>query len=162
MIETTLREKGWNEQEITRAQSILEHRREHEKHFSQIILWSALIVILFGNLMVTLILVPFLPLMSLPMAIIVTIILATSMGFLYNLLINDIGHLEKKHHIAAGIIMPILALFNMFLVVLISNKFNSGQLIANTHNPWILGIVFGIMFITPYLGRKLITSKPSQ
>lgn len=157
MIETNLKKKGWNDQEITHAQSILDHRKGHEKHFSQIILWSAMIVVLFGNLMVTLILVPFLPLFSLPSALIVTIILATTMGFLYNFLINDIGHLEKKHHIAAGIIVPLLALGNMFLVVLISNTFDSGKLIANTHSPWILGIVFGVMFILPYLGRKLIT-----
>ena len=84
------------------------------------------------------------------------IVMAGLVGFLYNFLVLDIGHLEKKHHTLAAIIVPILALTNMIIMVLISNQFIKDLKVQNTaHNPWIIAVVFGIAFIAPYLVDKL-------
>ena len=47
-----LQEKGWNENEIKKAESILEKEEKHDTHFSKIVFWSALVVIIFANLLV--------------------------------------------------------------------------------------------------------------
>jgi ABC-type Na+ efflux pump permease subunit len=144
--------KGWAAEEIKKAESILEKVEHHDIHFSKIVFWSALAVIIFANLIVSLVLIPYLIVLNKWVLYLTVVILAGVIGFLYNLLIKDIGHLEKKHHLLAGIIIPLLALTNMIIMVLVSNWFIADLNIHNSpHNPWILGIIFALSFITPYL-----------
>ncbi len=144
--------KGWAEEEIKKAESILEKTEIKDIFFSKIIFWSALVVIIFANTLVSLILVPFLIVLNKWVLYFTVIVLAGIIGFLYNFLILDIGHLEKKHHLLAGIIVPVLSLANMIIVVLVSNKFIADLNLKNvSHNPWIIGIVFAVAFILPYV-----------
>ncbi|MBI4983179.1 hypothetical protein HZC32_00855 [Candidatus Woesearchaeota archaeon] len=55
-----LKDKGWSEQEIRKAESILEKAEWHDVFFSKIAFWTALAVIVFANIAVSLILIPFL------------------------------------------------------------------------------------------------------
>jgi len=146
-----LREKGWNENEIKKAENILEKEEKHDTHFSKIVFWSALVVIIFANLLVSLILIPFLIVLNKWLLYTTIIILASTVGFLYNFLITDIGHLARKHHLIAAIIIPILALANMLTMVFVSNRFIRELKIDNVqHNIWITAIVFAVAFILPY------------
>ena len=151
-----LKEKGWNEKEIIKAESILEKEKEHDVHFSKIVFWSALVVIIFANLVVSLILIPFLIVLREFILYLIIIILAGTIGFLYNFLKTDMGHLEKKHHLMAGIIIPVIALVNILIMVIVSNRFIAEIEINNPpHNPWIVAIVFAIAFVIPYFVDKL-------
>ena len=152
-----LEEKGWSEEEVKKAESILEKEEKHDAHFSKIVFWSALVVIIFANLIVSLVLIPFMIVLYKWVLYSVTILLAGTVGFLYNFLITDIGHLEKKHHLLAGIIVPIVALINMIIMVIVANKFITDFKIVShsTHNPWLIAIIFSIAFITPYLLDKI-------
>lgn len=153
---TKLKAKGWSEEEIRKTERILEKETKHDAHFAKIVFWSALIVIIFANLLISLILTPFLIVFNKWLLYSVVIILAATIGFLYNFLVTDIGHLEKKHHVLAGIIVPVIALANMVVMVLISNKFIVDIRINNSvHNPWIVSIVFAVAFILPYLLYRL-------
>ena len=148
--------KGWHEAEIKKAEAMLEQTEHKDIYFSKIIFWSALVVIIFANLIVSLILIPFLIVLNKWLLYLLTVILAGTVGFLYNFLVLDIGHLEKKHHTLAAIIVPLLALTNMVIMVLISNQFIKDLKVQNTaHNPWIMALVFGVAFISPYLIDKL-------
>ncbi len=149
---TALRRKGWNEREIAKAERIVNVPQPHDSHFSRIVFWSALIVIIFANLVVSLVLIPFFIIFHAWMLYSIIILLAGSIGFLYNLLITDIGHLQRKHHVWAGIIVPIIAAANMIIMVLVANQF-----IAETHtqtatqSPWLIAAVFSGVLILPYL-----------
>lgn len=148
--------KGWHEAEIKKAESMLEKTEHKDIYFSKIIFWSALVVIIFANLLVSLILIPFMIVLYHWIVYLIIIILAGAVGFLYNFLVLDIGHLEKKHHLLAGIMIPILAVINVVIMVLISNQFIADLKVKNTvHNPWLISLVFAIAFITPYLVDKL-------
>ena len=148
--------KGWHEAEVKKAEDILEKTEHQDVFMSKIVFWSALVVIIFANLMVSLVLIPFLIVLNQWLMYLLVVVMAGVVGFLYNFLVLDIGHLEKKHHTLAAIIVPILALTNMTIMVLITNQFIKDLKVQNTtHNPWIIGIVFGVAFITPYLIDKL-------
>jgi len=155
--ELELKEKGWNDLEIERAKRILDKSEHQEMFFSKITFWSALIVIIFANLIVSLILIPFLIVFTKTFAMIIVAILALTIGFLYNFLITDLGYLKRKHHIASSIIIPILSLGNMIAMVFVSNRFINevGAVKNNPQNPWIIGLVFAIAFILPYLFDQL-------
>ncbi len=144
--------KGWKDEEIHNAERILERETQHDVFFSKIVFWSALLVIIFANVIVALVLTPFLIVLNASLMYLLTAVLAGSIGFVYNFLITDIGHLEKKHHVLAGIIVPILALANTFVMVMVSNRFIQELKINNPqHNPWIIGGIFAVAFIAPYL-----------
>src|SRR3989338_3225124 len=100
-----LLEKGWKDSEIKKAEEILEKAEQNDVFFSRIVFWSVLVVIIFSNLMISLILIPFLIALDRWFLYAVVVILAGTIGFLYNFLITDISHLERRHHLLAGIIV---------------------------------------------------------
>ncbi len=151
-----LLEKGWNEKEISRAQAILSETQHHDGHFAKIVFWTAMVVVIFANLMVSVVLIPFIVVFESWALYVVVVILAGAMGFLYNYLITDIGHLERHHHVLASIIIPVIALANMLITVTVSNRFMTELKIPNTaHNPWIVSIVFMAAFILPFVFEQM-------
>jgi len=151
-----LLEKGWNDKEISRAQAILSDTQHHDVHFAKIVFWTAMVVVIFANLMVSLVLIPFIVVFQSWVLYLVVVLLAGSIGFLYNYLIMDIGHLERHHHVLASIIIPIIALANMLVTVIISNRFIAELKIPNAaHNPWIVSIVFMVAFIMPFVFEQM-------
>jgi hypothetical protein len=153
-----LKEKGWSEEEIIKAESALNRAEKQDIHFSKIVFWSALIVTIFGNFIVSLILIPFLIVLNKWVLYAIVVLLAGSIGFLYKLLIMDIGHLEKKHHLFASILVPLIALINMVGMVLVSNRFIRDLNVENVqHNPIIVAIVFAVVLILPYVLSKFFS-----
>src|SRR3989344_5949766 len=147
-----LAQKGWREDELRRAEEILDRATAHDLFFSKIVFWSALLVIVFANVTVSLVLIPFLIALDATILYSIIAVLALTIGFLYNFLITDIGLLEKKHHRIAGVIIPFIAMTNVVVMVLVSNKFIESLKLNNSpHSPWVLAIVFGIAFIVPYV-----------
>ena len=147
-----LSKKGWTKREINKAEAILDRSEHHDIFFSKIVLWSALLVIVIGNLMVSIIAIPFLVVLNRWVLYAVIVILAGMIGFLYNLLINDIGHLEQKHHILASILVPVLAVINLVVIVFVSNNLIKDLNVNNKlHNPWGLSILFAVAFILPFI-----------
>jgi hypothetical protein len=141
---TKLLKKGWHVKELRNATEILERSTPHDKHISKIVFWSALVVTIIGNIIASLVLIPFLAVFTTPTLYFFVGILAFFIGFLYNFLIQDIWHLKRSHHIIGGILLPLIAIVNIVIVVLIANSLKS-----NSHNPWIVAIIFASAFILP-------------
>lgn len=151
-----LQQKGWKDTEIRKAEAVLGRELRYDVHFSKMVFWSAIIVIVFANMVVAGVLIPFLIALNEWVLYGAVILLAGTVGFLYNFLITDIGHLERKHHLWAGILVPLLALGNIVVVVILSNRFIEDAKIQNVpHDPYIIGIVFAIAFILPYVIDRL-------
>ncbi len=155
-----LKEKGWTEQELKKAETILEGHLEHNKKFSKLVFWSALVVILFANLAVDLVLVPFLIVFSAAVLYSVIVLLGVSFGFLYNHLISSVGKMHKWHHAWTNILVPVIAVMNIFIIFFSSNFFIS-KLESNpvTQNPWVAGVVFAFAFVLPYAVLKIFYKK---
>ena len=151
-----LKVQGWTKDEISEAQSILEKARQHDVFFSKIVFWSALFVIVLGNIALSMILIPFLIIFQTWLLYIIIVITALMMGAIYSFLITDIGHLETKHHVAASIIVPVIALVNFVVIVIVSNNF--AKEISSTKDPynqWLVATIFAVDFILPFLGQRL-------
>ncbi len=147
---TRLSQKGWSIPEIARIKQASAHSEQYDKHFSKIVFGSALLVIVFANIIASLVLIPVLVALTNVLLYAIVVVLGGTMGFLYYFLIRDIGHLERKHHLLAGIIVPVLALTNLALVVLWSNRFIGDIGVKNEpHNAWLLGVVFAVALIVP-------------
>ena len=89
----------------------------------------------------------------------VVIVLGLSFGALFELLIRSIEHLEPRHHIFLAILIPIVAVINVFIITLVSNNLEKIFRISNPHNPYIIGIIYAVSFILPFVFYKLIMKK---
>jgi hypothetical protein len=154
--EKMLKKKGWPEYEIKKTIAILDKEKAHDAFFSKIVFYSSLLVIIFANLMISFAILFLAVALSSWLVYLVAIVLALVIGFLYNFLITDIGHIEKRHHVFALITIPLIALMNIIVMVLLANKIildlglNTGQ-----HNIWILAITFALVFLLPSLVDKI-------
>ena len=154
MRKLKLKEKGWSEKEILHAEEVLEKTIGYDVQLSKIVFWSALVVIIFANVLISLILIPFLIAFKPLFLYGIVVLLGGTIGFLYKFLITDIAHLKKKHHILASILVPFIALANMVVMVLVSNKY-AVDFNVELQNPWIVAVIFSAAFIIPYLARKI-------
>ncbi len=139
-----------NEAEIRKAERELKDVTVYDSHLTKIVFWSAIFVIVLGNIIAAFVLIPLFVTQSAVLLYGTVIVLAGLIGFLYNFLIRDIAQLQKKHHITAGIIIPLIALTN---IAIIAQRFPEGG-----QNPLLIGILFAAVFILPsvgsWIGRK--------
>jgi|ETNmetMinimDraft_2_1059921.scaffolds.fasta_scaffold96445_1 hypothetical protein len=162
-LKKRLKEKGWPSKDINKTVKIVEEAKK-KKHavfgiFDVTVFWTALIVTILGNLIISIALVPSLIALSSVPLFLVIIVLGLKFGFLFEILIRSIGHLEAKHHIFLGILIPIIAVINFFNITIISNNLGKIFRIDNPHNPYLIGIVYTISFILPYAIYKWILKK---
>ncbi len=151
----TLKE-GWTDEKLEKAERVLKRVQEHEVFFSQIVFWSAILVVMVGNLLMSIALIPFLAVLNKWFLDIIILVMGLVMGFLFHFLITNTGHLERHHHLLAAIILPVVALVNMVFVVLVANQMIEAIQIANVrHNPWLIGVLYGAVFIFPYVFYRL-------
>lgn len=158
---TRLKKRGWSEQEIAKAKEIIKARRKHDKsasivHANRLLFWTAFIVIIIGNLLISIFIVPFLIMLNKPGVNLIIVVLGIAFGLLFNFIITDIEYLTKKHHYTAGIIIPIIAIINFFLITRFANKFSELLGIGIRQDPYTISIVYVIAFIAPFVIDRLL------
>ena len=86
----------------------------------------------------------------------VIVVLGIIFGLAFELVIRTIEHLEKKHHLALAVFIPLTALANMFFISRLSNDMASGLNLDNSHSPLIIGLVYAASFVLPYLVYRFV------
>ena len=81
----------------------------------------------------------------------IIITLGVAFGLLFDLLIRDIDTLGSKHYIIAGLFIPCLAIINVFYMAGFTNTLTASFHLKNIHPPLLVGAVYTIAFITPYI-----------
>lgn len=161
-LQERLAEKGWSKEEIEKATQIMESpdskgRIIFTRKMNPVLYWVTLIVAIIGNMIISVVLIPFLIAIQSTIALYAIVaLLGLAFGFLFNVLLIDIEHIDPRHRVIAGIFIPVLALINIYIVVNITNTIN--QLIFKTQlqeNALIIGAVYVIAFIGPYAFTKL-------
>ncbi len=167
MIEyNDLLKKGFSKKEAKKTISILQKAEEKKspkiKFLDSIIYWVLLIVAIIGNMVISIILIPFLlTFKRIPLYFII-IILAAMFGFLFDQLIRDIENLENKHIILAWIFIPSLAIINTYYMTSFTNHLvNTLELPLTLHSPPLISIIYVFAFIIPYIIHNL-TELPSK
>jgi len=116
-----------------------------------------LIVALTGNLIISIILIPFLLAFKKIPLYFTIIILASMFGFLFDQLIRDIKDLENKHHIIAWIFIPAVAIIDTYYMTSFSNHLTEAlNLPLALHSPLLVSTTYVLAFILPYIIHNLI------
>jgi len=164
MLEERLAEKGWSKRDISKTVRIIRKAKKHPKIrvLDESVYWFSLLLAIIGNFIISVSLIPvLLVLQSFPLYL-VLITIGVAFGLLFELLIRTIEHLEVQEHLFLGIIVPAIAVFNVFIIVVFSNSLEEVIKIDNPQNPLMIGVVYAGAFILPYAFYQLFLKKLSQ
>ena len=150
-LKTILKKKGWKSSEISatvKAVSLVQKKRvgEHLNHF---LYWSSLLLIGLTNIVGIFSLFPALLLFEGMQLNLVVAGSGVAFGILFNYFIRALEHLERKHHIIAGIFIPIVVLLDVFILLGI-NEFLRYKFNATHENMAVTIILFVVGFLVPY------------
>ena len=163
-FKSKLAEKGWSKQEIKKIEHIIKKSKIKKSKkvifLDKYIYWIALFVGIIGNLIISVTLIPFLLSLRGFQLYLVIIALGMSFGLFFEILIRDIENLKTKHHITAAIIIPCLALINMYIITIFSYNISSIAGIRKVvHIPILIGFVYAVSFIAPYVFYQFVLKK---
>jgi len=162
-IEKRLEEKGWSKDEILKAAEIL-HGKEaqgkiyFQKEMNPIVYWLTLILAIVANMVISVVLVPFLLAVESALTLYsIVALLALAFGFFFKLLLNDIENIDPQHHVIAGIFIPALAIINIIIVINVTSVIDKVLFgVQFTQNAIAITVVYVFAFIAPYLVSKIV------
>ncbi len=149
----TLRQKGWSTGEIMRAEEIIAHATRQNMTLSKVLFWSALIIIIIANAAITAVFIPFLILFPSTILYSLLFFIGLLMGLVYNFLLNDMAHIQTKHHVLSFLLIPALAIVNVFFITLALTKWY--PTLQSDYSPIVVGSIFAAAFLVPYLISRI-------
>ena len=155
-----LEKRGWSKKEIINTVNIIrnaKHNKTQENLFiERRIYWILLVIIIAANFAISVALIPVLMALKGIFLYFVIITLGIVFGLLFEIVIRSIEHLEKQHHQLLAILIPLIALANVFIISKISNNLTSILGIANVHNSISIAVVYAASFVLPYIVYRFI------
>lgn len=146
--------KGWSKEEIKKAENILseaeKNKHPHIKNVEDSLYWFTLIIGILGTVILSLVMIPILVVSNNLWTYIIAGVFGFLLGALIIIIIKDLHWLEHHHHLLISLVIPIVAIFNFFIVVNRVNAFSYSLGLRNLHNPVMVGIVYFICFLAPY------------
>ena len=155
-----LEKRGWSKKEISKAVGIIKNAKQNKpkdvKFLDKRIYWILLVMIITANFAISFALIPILMALRGFILYFVIIILGIVFGLLFELVIRSIEHLEKKHHLTLAVLIPLIALLNIFVISNISNNLVKILNLTNIHNSIIIALIYASSFVLPYVVYRFI------
>ncbi len=148
-----LRSKGWSEEEIRHTKKIVSRiqkvKHPHEKLLLDIVYYTIIFSLAMVMIGFAFWLIPLL--VSAPAILLypVLLIIAFSFGTLLTHVFRDMNHLRFHHHAIVTAIVPLSGIISFATVIFQTNRL---VVIGGfSHNPWLVGVIFTLAFLAPYL-----------
>lgn len=121
------------------------------RFLDSLLYWIILFVAIMGNLIISIILIPFLLVIQGIFLYIIILLLAFVFGLLFDLLIRDLENIKRKQIIIAGLFIPVLAAINVLFMVRFSNHLSRLLHLNTFHNPFFIAFFYVIAFTLPHI-----------
>ena len=122
-----------------------------------VIYWISLLAAMVGNFIITVILVPFLVMLQDKVTLyIIVMIMGIVFGALFNFLLSDIERLDHHHHVMTGVVIPVLAVINVYIMVNVSKAVGTIISVTVNQNALVISIIYVAMFIVPYIINSIL------
>ncbi len=152
--------KGWTLEEINRLSEISKKAHETKSPFIKFldksVFWLFLAIAIIGNMIASLILIPFMISFSGNVLYTFVAILGLGIGIFLDLIIHDMEHLTTKHHVMAGLFIIALAIVSLVYMPTFATHFIRVAGLTVPHRPMIIGVVYTVALILPYISTKII------
>lgn len=135
-----------------------EHYAKVNKQAARIHYWMVLIMLVIIKFLLFAVLLPYILIIQSSIFIMILGIIGLIFGIIFIFLINDIEHLEVKHHRIAAILIPSIAIINIYILISIQ-KFIAGYF-PHSNDLFIYGSAsYLVMFLLPYISDSLRRKK---
>ena len=132
----------------------LEYNREHytqyAKQAARIHYWLILLMLTICNFLIFAILIPFVLILKSTHLFIIIGAVGLIFGFVFNFLINDIEHLEPRHHKFAAGFIPVIGIINIFILISIGRFLRTIYYYDNM-DIFYASFVYVGLFVLPYV-----------
>jgi len=120
------------------------------RNIDVLLYWTILVISILGNFILSIVLVPFLLTMSGIVLYASIFFIAATFGYFFNFILNGLEQLQPRQHVIAGILIPALALINITIITLLSNKLIVLLDLATLfHSPALIGIIYVLGYTFP-------------
>lgn len=155
-----LEKKGWNKKELLKAVKIIKNAKSNKTRenlfLEKRIYWLLLIIIIVATFAISIALLPVLIAIKGVALYSVIIILGIAFGLLFELVIRSIEHLQHKHHLGLAVLIPLIALVNIYVIARISNNLALKLNLNNIHSPLIVALIYAASFVMPYIVYRFV------
>lgn len=124
---------------------------KYSKQSKRVVYWLALLVMVVCNFLIFLVLIPLIRIINYIQLFVIVGAIGLIFGFIFNFLIRDIEHLEPKHHLFAGIFIPVISIINIYLLISIFNSVHTTPGSNTGQRTLITSIIYVLMFAGPYI-----------
>ena len=155
-IKKAIEEKPWAPEEKARVLDIIERGRRQKPRrvriADELAYWMFLLLAIVGNFVLSVILVPFMLILSGFYLFGLLFLLGFAFGLLINVILKEIQKIEVKQHVIPILLIVALALINIYIIARFTNKLELLlQLPTPAHNPLLVSATYVIAFTLPYL-----------
>lgn len=156
----TLLSRGFSKKEAQRTVDIMQKAEENKslkiKFLDSFVYWALLVVAIIGNIIISILLIPFLLAFKKVPLYFTIFILAAMFGYLFDQLIRGIETIENKHQIIAWVFIPALAVIDTHYMASFANHLTKAlNLPVPFHSPLIISIIYVTAFILPYIAHSI-------
>ncbi|MBD3304533.1 hypothetical protein GF343_05280 [Candidatus Woesearchaeota archaeon] len=155
-LKETVAQKPWSSEEKERVLGIIERGREKKtkktRFLDEFVYWVFLFISILGNFVLSVVLVPFMLILTGFYLFAVLFIIGFAFGLLINSIMREIQKIEAKKHIIPILLIVALALINVYIITTFTNRLEVLLEVATpAHNPIIISATYALAFILPYL-----------
>lgn len=167
-LEQKLREKGWTEDEIKHAMGVMYGKETdtdkypYKRGINPVLYWVGLIIAIIGNLLISVVLIPFILVLTPTLSYVIISVLGLGFGGMFYFLLTDLERVNPAHHVVAGVFIPAIALITMYVMADIVNYIAITIGFNAIHSPIIISIIYVISFTLPYVIGKLSELKSTK
>jgi len=158
-----LLQKGWPIEEVDYTLSVFESEEEKKSRVmaiaEKVIYWIAIIIAIIGNMIIAVVLIPFFLVLHAFILYLIVITLGIGFGFLYEILIRDLERITGREMIVESVFIPSLAIISIAFMAYFGNLLANAWSLTTVHNPFLVGLVYAMAFVSPWLFRNYIFEK---
>ena len=118
----------------------------------------SLFLLFISSFIVSFLLIPFILLFESFSVYAIVLLSGLVFGFIFSFMILDLQHLERKHHVFMGILVPAIAVANIYFIISLTKRIADFFLISLKHDFIVVSSFYLIGFILPYLFFGLVQS----
>jgi hypothetical protein len=149
-----MKKKGWSDEEIEHATLAMQEPRRKiiDPFYDRFLHWIVFLSMLIGNFVIIFYLIPLIFILKSAISYVIIGFIAVVMGKIFEVVISDITHLNRKHNFVVGVVLPFLSLgiFVGFLSMLAETFEITGL------NIMVVGLIYSVMFVAPFYIKKMM------
>ena len=146
--------KEWSSDFAARTEQILNSAQKAKSMWMRFIdsslYWVLLFIAIIGNFIISVVLVPFLLAFKGTPLYFTLFFVGITFGWMFSFILHNLEQLKSNQHILASVFIPALALINVGIFAILSNKLIILlKLSTPPHNPLLIGAAYVFGYVIP-------------